>query len=494
MFFGVYKFNDYLSLNKICDIILLLGGNLYMNWNDILKKMKEINTIIDNGCDLNFLEENMQFALNIGNYYDTLLNDKENKNDEILKSYMFFSKFFTIYIAKKYNKSFKYELASNTEETFYNPSNNSINISKYNIGKDFQIILFKIFHEFKHKMQWDDLRKSFGINGIENIMDIDSLTILFLKEQFVMNDYNLYKRNHDCFTMEHDANLFSISECKSFFNTDYIEKMYSGELTNYVKAMIEGIDLSDQEYHDKLRLPIIYEQDYRFKKYIFGKNISQNSLLSLIYNSDGKPKTYEVLLEEKKKLIEKYKDKIIDRKTSSLDYQTSKISSKEHIEQIYKLIIASDPILTIQECLYKYNTIDNKIISKKYLDKITKLLDNCPQLNTIYYEEIKDLLVNELKKGNAELVKVIVNKNRIFENIVIDDEYDMEKEKIPFTPIVDKKLKYRPVISELVKKAIILRDKKQKLQEVQQQLLDYERQIKEQEEKLDEEEINEMSM
>ena len=376
--------------------------------------MNEITARLNSGCELSYLEENMQFVLDVGKFYDECLNSKDNKKNEIINCYQFFTKYFLIYMAKKYNKSFKYELASNTEDTFYRHSDNSINISKYSIGKDFQVIVFKIFHEFKHKMQWDDMAEKGKINTTDKLLDIDPATIIFLKEIFTMNDKNLYRKNHDCFTMEHDANLFSISECKKLFKTNFIERIYSGELTNYIQAMVEGLDLSDKEYHDKQNLPIIYEQDYRAKKYFAGKQTPSNSLLSLIYKTDGTPKSYDELLSDKSKLLEKYKDQIIDRKTSSINYQESRKSSKEHIEEIYKLIVASDPILTIQECLYKWNSIENKMYAKQYMNKIIKLLDDCPQLSTIYFNEIKSILLNELKKGNVEAVENIVNQNDIF--------------------------------------------------------------------------------
>lgn len=465
-----------------------------MNWENLLKRIKEIDARIDAGCDLSFLENNIDFSLRVGSYHDYCLNN--DKKSEALESYVFFAKYFITYMAKKYNKSFKYDFFSDTKDTFYNPYDNSINISKYNANKDYQMILFILFHEFKHKMQRDDIKASFEKDSLDKILEIDPATIIFLKEQYIMKDYDLYRENHDCFIMEHDANLFSLSECKHFFNTDFTKKLYSGELSNYIKAMVEGIDLTDQQYHDRQALPIIYEQDYQFKKSIAGKHINSGSILGLIYNSDGKPKSYEELMKEKNDLIKKHSGKVVIRYTSSLDHQPIKKTSEEHIEEIYKLIIASDPVLSIEEALYKYNTIKDKNYKKKYLNKIVKLLDDSPKLNTIYFSEIKNLLLTELDKGNEDLVRIVASLSHAFKNL-LPEEYDMDKEKIPFSSNAKQSV-HRPKISDAVKRIVKLKYERQKLQEKKQQLLSEEYQKKLEnlidQEGLDEEEIQGMSM
>ncbi len=384
-----------------------------MEYNELIRKIQEINSMINSGCDLKYIEDNLKYALEAGKHYEQLLNSSERKTNEIIDCYSFFTKYFLVYMAKKYDKSFKFDIASNTEDSFYSNLDNAINISRNNIGKDFEIIVFKIFHEFRHKMQFDDMVQSNnrkGINTIDNLLNIDPATIIFIKEQATLSDSNLYKRNHDCYTMEHDANLFSLSECKQFFKTDLIEKVYAGELSNYVKAILEGSDLSDKEYSDKQKLPIVYEEDYRYKKYADGKNISETSLLSLIYTTEGKPKMYEELLQDKQKLIEKFKGQVIDRKTSTTDYKkwSSPRTSKQHIEEIYKLIIASDPILTIQEYLSKYNKLKGELTAKKWSGKIDELLENCPQLVDMYSKEISEIFKKELYKGNKELIQGIL--------------------------------------------------------------------------------------
>ena len=483
-----------------------------MNWNDLYKKMQEINAKINESCDLNYLEENMKYVFEAGKFYNENCGSLSIElADQIRQSYQFFSRYLIVYMAKKYNKHLGYQLEADTPVSHF--FKNTIYLSKNMIGKsDFEHIMFTIFHEFRHKMQYDDFNNIF--NDINSILSIDPVAIIFFKEKVTHADTQLYNANHNCFICEHDANLFALSECGLLIDKKKLEQDYSkiNETTNYIDAMITGIDLTGEEFNDRQQLPIIYEHDYRFKKIIAGKKVINNSMLSLIYNSNGTPKTYQELLEEKKKLFEKYKGQTVDRKTSTTNYEkwSNSKRAEDHIEEIFRLIIASDPILTIQEYLYKWNSIEDKRYAKQYMDKIIRLLDECPQLSTIYFEEIKTLLVAELRKGNVEMVQNIVSQNGIFQSTInfytqfqtkksssFTDEYDIEKEKVPFSS-KPKASSHRPKISESVKKVVISHDQKQKLHEMKQQLLEQERQRKEHEamnqEALNDEETHGMSM
>lgn len=483
-----------------------------MNWNDLLKKMQEINAKICESCDLNYLEENMKYVFEAGKFYNENCGSLSIElADQIRQSYQFFSRYLIVYMAKKYNKHLGYQLEADAPVSYF--LKNTIYLSKNRIGKsDFEHIMFTIFHEFRHKMQYDDFNNIF--NNVNSILSIDPVAIIFFKEKVTHADTQLYNANHNCFICEHDANLFALSECGLLIDKKKLEQDYSklNETTNYINAMITGIDLTGEEFNDRQQLPIIYEHDYRFKKFIAGKKVINNSMLSLIYNSNGNPKTYQELLEGKKKLIEKYKGQTVDRKTSTTNYEqwSNSKRAEEHIEEIFRLIIASDPILTIQEYLYKWNSIEDKRYAKQYMDKIIRLLDECPQLSTIYFEEIKALLITELRKGNVEMVRSIVDQNSVFQSTInfytqfqtkklssFTDEYDIDKEKVPFSS-KQKASSHRPKISESVKKAVISYNQKQKLHEMKQQLLEQERQRKEHEamnqEALNDEETHGMSM
>ena len=427
-------------------------------------------------------------------------------------------------MAKKYDKHFGYQLESDATVSHYNFSKNTINLSERMIGRtDFEHTMFAIFHEFRHKMQHDDIHNMY--NDINSILSIDPATIVLLKERVTHMDTQLYNANHDCFIMEHDANLFSLSECSLFIDKKQLEQDYReiGEANNYINAMITNVDLSSEEFHDKQHLPIVYEQDYRYKKFISSKRITNNSMLSLIYNSDGTSKTYQELIDEKKKLIEKYKGQTIDRKTSTTNYEhwSSPKRAEEHIEEIFKLIIASDPILTLQEYLSKYNNLKGQVIANQWLDKANRLIENCPQLIDIYSKEITNILKSEVINGNKEFVQNIIEKfpdkevSQILNGVITvmnskpvskinlsnntgyNDDFmdaDQYEEKVPFESKKEEQIKYRPIISESVKKSVILHDEKQKLYEHKQKLIEQERIIKEQSEQEGLEEENGMSM
>lgn len=492
-----------------------------INTNEMFRKMNEINVAINNGCDLQYLEDNMNFVFEVGKFYNNYcgsLSVSKEIATQIRQCYQFFSWYLLAYMAKKYDKHFGYQLESDTPVSHF--FQNSINLSKKMIGiTDFEHIMFTIFHEFRHKMQHDDINNIH--TNVDSILSTDPSAIILLKEKATQVDSQLYSANHDCFIMEHDANLFALSECGLFIDKKKLEQDYRdlGETNNYINAMITGTDLSSEEFHDKQHLPIVYEQDYRYKKFILGKQIPSNSMLSLIYNPNGTPKTYQELLEEKKKLIEKYKGQVVDRKTSTTNYEqwSNPKRAEEHIEEIFKLIIASDPILTLQENLYKFNKINNKLIAKQYSDRVAILLNNCPQLVDIYSKEITSMLRGEILNGNVELVQGIIHNfpttevAKEIQSIITVMNMNVGGEKAPTTGSEEyeertqeeqqiatgqkKTSKFRPIISEAVKKSVILRDEKQKLHEMKEQLLDYqEQQSRNQEAEYEEEESHGMSM
>lgn len=224
-----------------------------MNWDEMLRRMQEINLTINNGCDLQYLEENLKFVFEVGKFYNnycgSLSVSKEIAN-QIRQSYQFFSRYLIAYMAKKYDKQLGYQLESDAPVSHF--FNNTINLSKKMIGTtDFEHIMFTIFHEFRHKMQYDDINNMH--TDINSILSIDPSTVVLLKEKATQIDSQLYNSNHDCFIMEHDANLFALSECDLFIDKKRLEQDYSelGETNNYINAIITGTDLSSEEFHDK---------------------------------------------------------------------------------------------------------------------------------------------------------------------------------------------------------------------------------------------------
>ena len=77
-----------------------------MNWDEMLRRMQEINLTINNGCDLQYLEENLKFVFEVGKFYNnycgSLSVSKEIAN-QIRQSYQFFSRYLIVYMVKKYD-------------------------------------------------------------------------------------------------------------------------------------------------------------------------------------------------------------------------------------------------------------------------------------------------------------------------------------------------------------------------------------------------------
>lgn len=113
-------------------------------------------------------------------------------------------------------------------------------------------------------------------------------------------------------------------------------------------------------------------------------------------------------------------------------------------------------------------------------------------------EQPKRILItnDDLNRAFAKVLADKSNDNNRRINMQksdLDGEMYMEQEfgKVLYPP--EKKI-HRPIISESVKKSVILRVQKQKLHEMKQQLLDQEQQRKEQEIEYEEEESHGMSM
>ncbi|MEG1288262.1 MAG: hypothetical protein RSD29_02815 [Bacilli bacterium] len=374
--------------------------------NVIENKMNEIMKILDSGCDLKYLENNMPFILDVGNIFEKI--SKINNAQSAVKYYAFLVKYLLIYMAKKYEKKLNYYLYSkNIDSSCYSVKDNTIYFAEdflFRKQPTFACLCFVVFHEFKHKMQCDDMT-----SGLNNIIRIDPATILFFKSQVMLLNSQLYKTNHDLYYGESDANLFAVREMEIILSSKAIKETDTGLTDNYPLYLLSNnADLSTEEYNDKQDLPIIYKIDCEYKKFVRDKTIAKESLLNLIYKQGGIPKTYEELLEEKKNLMEKHKNERIKRKTSTTDYSLQEVSAEKQIHEIYRLIVASDPILTIQEKFYNYNHISEKLIRKTLIKKIINLLENVPQLIEIYWEEITNILSGEIAKGNVDVVLELI--------------------------------------------------------------------------------------
>ena len=164
-----------------------------------------------------------------------------------------------------------------------------------------------------------------------------------------------------------------------------------------------------------------------------------------------------------------------------------------------------------------YNNLKGQLSANKWSEKIYSLLENCPQLIDIYSEEINNILKDELSKGNIALIqKVMYNfsdkkiaqeiqtivanmginaENKTRQNPNENSEHtEKNKAERQLDNGQGKKTKYKPRISESVKRTIILQSEKQKLDEMKEQLKNYHGQQDINQETIYEEDILDMSM
>jgi hypothetical protein len=477
-----------------------------INTNMIESKIKDIISKLDSGYDLKYLEENLPFILEVGNIFDKTSKISNTQHAEVY--YAFLTRYLLSYMAKKYDKKFNYSLQSkNVDTACYSYQDNTIHFAEdllFRKQPTFADLCFITFHEFKHKMQRDDM-----ISSINDLIQIDPATILFLKDQVMLLNSQLYKNNHDLYYMENDANLFAVKEMEKILPLNVIKETETGSKDNHSLYLLSNnADLSTEEYDDKQDLPIIYKMDYEYKKYVKGKNIPEESLLSLIYNQGGTPKTYTELLEDKQKLIEKYKGQTTKRKTSTTDYALQETLVEKQIDEIYRLIVVSDPILTIQENFYRYNHINDKLIGKTLISKTQNLLENAPQLIEIYWNDITNILTTELERGNVNVVSVLISKLQNeklsnFMNSVIKDSASLHKKtdstdegmlmEEEFGKGIPNVRAYHPKINSEVKKQIERKHEKEELTKTREYIIkiEEEQRRKEIEQQLEEEQNEE---
>jgi len=128
------------------------------------------------------------------------------------------------------------------------------------------------------------------------------------------------------------------------------------------------------------------------------------------------------------------------------------------------------------------------VFSRTHTLSVTELQIKQPQRILITNEDLNRAFAKVLyDKDNGNNRRINMQKSD--EN----DEMHMEQEFGKALSPSEKKI-HRPIISESVKKTVILHDQKQKLHEMKQQLLDQEQQRKEQEIEYEEEESHGMSM
>ena len=399
------------------------------NSDEMFQKMDEILNRIKNGVEPSFFEDNKKFALEVGNYFDNLQNRRRGKCLEFLAEY------FVKYMISKYGKEVNLEVSNKVKTSFFSQVDNTIHISfDSHVGNNFDYLLFAIFHEYRHKLQFSDVFNNNGsLATMDRVAQIDPATILFLKDNVmrITDKTDIYKNNHNCFFEEHDANLFSIQECKKFIDVTHLKKFLTNvdESTDYVGMLVDGDELYSSRFKkvSEELLPIVFEEDYRTKKR-FANIKPGNTILSLIFDENGRLKSYEELMQDEKELTLKYSDEVVNNKTSTTGFnEYTTRTPKDHFRELYRIIVHSDPMLTIQKYFHLHNSAKNVLASKKWEEKICELLNNCPQLFDMYFEDLESILVQECSRGNTDIVESIISMSPKMNTTIIKQALTVNK-------------------------------------------------------------------
>ena len=327
-------------------------------------------------------------------------------------------------------------------------------------------ILGTVFHEMRHANQ------SEYISSYRSNVDFDPLFIMIAKER-ILRSYKLldYGNNHENFIAENDANLygkylldeFSKKYLNGLYDLDEIKAAFDkSEQTNfsnyrYGELLNDSDDISYNSEKDNNRIILT---DKKLMELIREKPdiINGYPILKYVYNPDGNKKTYQEIINDKNILFEKNKDNnLLNAAYSYSDYNYASKTKREHIETIYKLIISSDPLLWVEDCLNKksYNRLnhmleDNQIIVEEYksaiIEIISKYNDGTPIFNKLlssvgfinnnqnttinnHEEEIIDLVPNEINELFIKYVHQHYKEIIGYDNLSYD-EIAKEEEQI----------------------------------------------------------------
>lgn len=325
-------------------------------------------------------------------------------------------------------------------------------------------ILGTVFHEMRHAKQ------NIYISSYRSDIDFDPMFIMMAKEK-VLRKYKLlnYDNNHDNYISENDANLYG-KYLLSDFSKKYLNCLYSLDeinnafnkseqinFSNYMNGelMNDGDDISYNSEKDNNRIILTDKklmELMREKKDI----INIYPILKYVYNPDGNKKTYQEIINDKSILFEKNKDNnLLNDAYSYAEYEYGFKTKKEQIETIYKLIISSDPLLWVEDCLNKkaYNRLahmleDNEVIVEEYksafIEIINKYNDGTPIFNKLLssvgsinnnqnttinnQEEIIDLVPNEINELFIKYVHQHYKKIIGYDNLSYDEKFEEEEQ------------------------------------------------------------------
>ena len=133
-------------------------------------------------------------------------------------------------------------------------------------------------------------------------------------------------------------------------------------------------------------------------------------------------------MQDEKELTLKNSDEVVNNKTSTTGFnEYTTRTPKDHFRELYRIIVHSDPMLTIQKYFHLHNTAKNVLASKKWEEKICELLNNCPQLFDMYFNDLESILVQECSRGNTDIVESIISMSPKMNTTIIKQALTVNK-------------------------------------------------------------------
>ena len=288
----------------------------------------------------------------------------------------------------------------------YDKENNRILISVMAImleAINTSCYLQTIFHEFRHQIQHQAYKES----KIENIIQYPSSFLLVAKyyayEMFHQENNRLfYQKNYNQYFPEIDANDYGIEALKNFwsaFSNPFMDIRISQDKKEKLKKIfLEEADEIKKDLEDRgksnfhqMDIPIstiIVEKEEDgiivVDKYL-KKNpqiIEEIPILKILRNQN-RWKTYEELQLEKNHLLNEWKK--ITESCKIISEPWNSCSWEQQINNWYRAIIVSDPILYFQDLLYH----NKKEEMKRFLEIHKTFLEEYKEEDIIKKEQSK---------------------------------------------------------------------------------------------------------
>lgn len=400
-----------MDYNKIIERINLAIANLEhpnftSNFPIVIDDLKYIYIDLDN--EIEKMDEVEQF---------------EHSSEIEAKLMQYFAKLTQKYIETTHNTKINIECTDDYSfATVVGGYDNKADKIKYStfgmtLGRKNRSSYFQTFlHESRHKMQYDAYRT----NSIDEILNFKGNSILLLKDKIYeslmpKDNRQFYQNNYNFLYTETDAENYSLELLSGFVMDMYFN--YIGFITNSdqidEQLITKMLKVHRKVSQDKLELEYNQTQSGRLNFTIIeelnGKKIISSSyniqtievdklieldktiknhpelqeqmpLLKLLFNGD-RPKTYNEIIEDRKKLLILYPQKA------------------DKINELYNSIINTDPILYLTDLVIK----NESILIEEFIIIHPTLFEEYPK----EIEEISSL------SSNPVILSLLTNKSKI---------------------------------------------------------------------------------